>query len=151
MNYIREAETVLWHYNDLYKSLTNLDRQISKLVRRSGPSELNAISIEPTGVHGSRNDNTYNLLFELKTLTESREQTVKELSVVNELLDNISAEQNCELYGQVLRKWYIEKIPKDDIAHEIGYATKRSVYDIKNKAIKKFAVQLFGIEAMKAI
>lgn len=151
MNYIKEAENILWHYNDLYKSLSNLDKQISKIVRHAQPSELNAISLEPTGVHGSRDDNTYNMLFELQTLTANREKTVNELAEINKLLDDISAESGCELYGKVLRKWYIEKLPKDDIAHDMGYATKKSVYDIKNQAIRKFAVQMFGLAALKAI
>ena len=152
MNYIKEAENVLWYYNDLYRSVENMNREIAKLVGHQGPSGLNAISLEPTGVHGggSADDNTYNLLFKLKTLSGSRENTLTELGKVDVILDEISLEAGCELYGRVLKEWYVLKTPKDEIGNRIGYG-QRNVYYIKDRAIKKFAVRHFGLEAMKAI
>lgn len=155
MNYIKEAENILWYYNDLYRSIENMNREIAKLVSKQGPGGLNAISLEQTGCHGSgkEDDNTYNLLFKLKTLSESREKTVTEFDKVDEILAEISQEHGCELYGGVLKKWYIEKIPKEEIAKQIGYSptSRTSIYDIKNRAIKKFAVRYHGIDVVKAI
>ena len=152
MNYIKEAENVLWYYNDLYHSIENMNREIAKIVSRQGPSALNAISLEPTGVHGSgdADDNTYNLLFKLKTLTESREKTMTELEKANKILEDISQEVGCELYGEVLWEWYIMRTPRDEIGNKIGYG-KRNIYHIKDRAIKKFAVRHFGLDAMKVI
>jgi transposase len=45
----------------------------------------------------------------------------------------------------------IDKLPKEDIAEMIGYSSKRSVYDIREKAIRKFAVMMFGIKALQAL
>jgi hypothetical protein len=152
VNYIKEAENILWHYNDLYKSLVNLDKQIAKIISRSGPKELSAVALDLTGIHGSgKSDEAYNVLFELQKLKDCREGTAKELFKIDVLLDNISAEPGCELFGAVLRKWYIEKMPKEDIANEIGYSSKQSIYSLRAKAIRKFAIQMFGIEALKAI
>lgn len=155
MNYIKEAENLLWYYNDLYRSIENMNREIAKLVGKQGPNGLNAISLEPTGVYGSGNedDNTYNLLFKLKMLSESREKTVIEFEKVNVILTEISQEYGCELFGAVLRKWYIEKIPKEEIAKQIGYSptSRTSIYDIKNRAIKKFAVRYLGIDVVRVI
>lgn len=152
MNYIKEAENVLWYYNDLYRSVENMNREIAKIVGRQGPSALNAIPMDPTGIHGSgdADDNTYNLLYKLKVLSENREKTMTELSQVDRLLDEISQDPGCELYGQVLRGWYIERITKNEIAAQIGYDS-RNVYRIKDRAIKKFAVRQFGLEAMNVI
>ena len=152
MNYIKEAENILWYYNDLYRSIENMNREIAKIVSRQSPSSLNAISLEPTGVHGSgdADDNTYNLMFKIKTLTDNREATLTELSKVDQMLDDISKDAGCELYGKVLREWYIVRTPKDDIGPKIGYG-RRNVYYIKDKAIKKFAVRHFGLDAVKAI
>jgi hypothetical protein len=63
----------------------------------------------------------------------------------------ISQDSGCERYKDILLMWYVEKIPKEDIANNIGYSHRQSVYEIKNKAIKKFTVALFGIVALVAI
>jgi hypothetical protein len=47
--------------------------------------------------------------------------------------------------------WYIEELPKEKIAEIIGYSSKQSIYDIEAKAIRKFAIMLFGIDVLKAI
>lgn len=151
MNYIKEAENILWHYNDLYKSLENNDKQFAKIISRTGPSDLSAVALDLTGIHSSKTDEAYNVLFELNKLRECKENTAAELSKIDDLLQNISNEKGCELFGAVLRKWYIEKMPKEDIAGETGYSSKQSIYDLRAKAIRKFAVQMFGIEALRAI
>lgn len=153
MNYIKEAENVLWYYNDLYRSIENMNREIAKIVSRQGPSGLNAIQLDPTGIHGSgdADDNTYNLLYKLKVLTENREKTLVELAKIDEILDDISRDPGCELYGKVLQEWYIWRTPKNEIAERIGYSTRRSIYQLKDKAIKKFAISCFGLNAMKVI
>jgi hypothetical protein len=153
MNYIKEAENILWYYNDLYRSVENLNREIAKIVGRQGPSALTAIQLDQSGIRGSgdADDNTYNLLFRLKTLSENREKTLAELEKVNGLLDEISRESGCELYGQVLKEWYIHKTPKDEIAKRVGYSQKKSIYQIRSQAIRKFAVRHFGLEAIKVI
>jgi len=153
MNYIKEAENILWYYNDLYRSIENMNREIAKIVSRQSPSSLNAISLEPTGVHGSgdADDNTYNLMFKIKTLTDNREATLTELSKVDQMLDDISKDAGCELYGRVLQEWYIYRTPKEEIASNIGYSHKSTIYRLKDRAIKKFAVRHFGLDAVKAI
>ena len=47
--------------------------------------------------------------------------------------------------------WYVEKKAKEDIAEKVGYSHRQSVYEIRNKAIRKFAVALFGIVVLEAI
>ncbi len=153
MNYIKEAENVLWYYNDLYRSIENMNREIAKIVSRQEPSALNAIQLDATGIHGSgdADDNTYNLLFKLKVLTEGREKTVAELKEIDSALNEISQDEGCKYYGQVLKEWYIFRTPKDEIAKVIGYSSRQSIYDLKNRAIRKFAVQYLGIDALKVI
>ena len=90
------------------------------------------------------------MLFKLKTLSENRERTVAELSKIDQVLKEISQEEGCEHYGQVLKEWYVCRTPKDEIAKAVGYSSKQSIYDIKNRAIRKFAVRHFGLEALRA-
>jgi len=151
MNYIREAENYLYYYQDLYKSLQQIEGQISRLIARTGPRDIKAINYEQAKVDSNFHDETINILFQLQKLIENRERTKQELEKIDRILNEISQDPGCELYGEVLKKWYIERIPKEDIAEELGYSSRQSIYDIRAKAIRKFAVRLFGIGALEIL
>ncbi|MBU5439481.1 hypothetical protein KQI42_15810 [Tissierella sp. MSJ-40] len=152
MNYIKEAENYLKHYGDMYESIENMDKEISRLIRESGPQDITAIQYDITGIPGGcKQDEAINVLFKIQILTENRHNTKKELEKIDKILDEISEEEGCEFYGQVLRKWYIERVPKEDIAESIGYSSRQSIYTLKGKAIRKFSIRLFGLEALKMI
>ena len=153
MDYVREAEKVLYHYRDLKFALQNLEHQIEKLIFQSAPAGAKGANIEITGVKHSRHDDALNTLFKLKVLTENKEKTAAELKKIDQLLDAIERDPDCEYYAQVLRLWYIERTPKEEIAGLIGYspASRQSIYNIKDKAIRKFAIMYFGLGALKAI
>jgi hypothetical protein len=92
-----------------------------------------------------------NQMYQLQIWQEMKARTLVEIEKVDRVLDSISQDQGCERYKEILFMWYVEKKAKEDIAEEVGYSHRKSVYEIKNKAIKKFAVALFGIIALMAI
>lgn len=145
MNYIREAENYLYYYADMYRSLERMEQEICKLVAQAGPRDMKSATLDETGIKAGHQDETINILFKLQKLTENREKTKQELEKIDKILEEISKDPGCELYGTVLRKWYIERVPKEDIAKEIGYSSRQSIYSLRAKAIRKFAVQFFGI------
>lgn len=153
MDYVREAEKVLYHYRDLKFALQNLEHQIEKLIFQSAPADAKGANIEITGVKYGYHDDAINTLFKLKVLTENQEKTAAEIKKIDELLDELEKDSDCEYYSQVLRLWYIEKTPKEEIAGLIGYSpnSRQSIYNIKDQAIRKFAIMYFGIGALKAI
>lgn len=151
LNYIREAENRLWYYRDLQRSVDEMSQRIGKLISKAGPADLSAMVLDGSGVHSQRVDDTLNILFEIQKLTELRKETKEALSEIDSVLTRINGEPDCKFYGTVLRMWYIERIPKEDIAEKIGYSSRRSVYQIRARAIRKFAVMLFGIEALKVV
>ena len=126
-----------------------MDREIARLIRQAGPSDIKAIVYDKE-LGSGKHDETINILFQIQQLSEHRAKTEEELKKIDETLDDISRQKGCEKYGVVLRKWYIEGQPKHEIAKELGY-TERHLYRIKNSAIRKFAVRLFGIEALKVV
>ncbi|AFM40312.1 hypothetical protein Desaci_1286 [Desulfosporosinus acidiphilus SJ4] len=150
MNYIEEAENLLLYYNDLYRSVENLNREISKLIRYQTPSPLNAIQLEETGVRSSKVEDTYNMMFKLKTMVENKEKTELELKEIDRILEELSQDPGCEYYGQLLKEWYIYGTAKEKIADLIK-SSSRNVYRIKDQAIKKFAVRYFGLDAMRVV
>lgn len=150
MNYIQEAEKRLRHYRDLEKSLEQMDKDIARITKRSGPSNLNAVAMDITGIRSGRQDEAINILYELQTLSESKMDTEEEIKEIAELLEEISQDADCGFYGKVLYSWYVKRKSREDIAKEIGYSV-RQVYNIKNAAIRKFAVCILGIKALDAI
>ena len=150
MNYIQEAEKRLRHYRDLEKSLEQMDKDIARIKKRSGPSDLNAVAMDITGIRSGRQDEAINILFELQTLSESKIETEEEIMDIAELLEEISQEPDCSLYGKVLYAWYVKRRPREEIAKEIGYSV-RQTYNIRDQAIRRFAVRVLGIKALDAI
>ncbi|BBB91042.1 MAG TPA: hypothetical protein PKA28_10755 [Methylomusa anaerophila] len=150
MDYIKEAEKRLWHYRDLEKSIEQMNCDIARIVSRSSPSELNAVAMDITGIRSGKTDEAFNILLELKTLSESKKKTEEEIDQIAEILKDISKEKDCKLYGKVLYSWYVKRKDRDEIAKEIGYSV-RQVYNIRDEAIRKFAVRILGIEALRVI
>ncbi|OPY59159.1 MAG: hypothetical protein A4E55_00376 [Pelotomaculum sp. PtaU1.Bin035] len=150
MNYVKEAESKLYYYHTLQQSIEEADRQIARLVARAGPKNLSAMVLDGSGVRGGAVDETVNILFEIQELQDSREKTRVALAEIDELLKKVSQEPGCEKYGPILRKWYIEKKTKETIAEEMEYSVP-TIYSLRNAAIRKFAVLLFGIKAWKAV
>lgn len=151
MDYIKEAEKRLLHYRDLEKSLQQLKRDISERILKSGPSELSAVSLDFTGVSSGKVDDTCNMIYEINQLKECYFTTKKEVGKIEMLLADISKDHGCEQYGKLLKLWYVDKVGKEKIKDEMGYSSIQSVYDMKNKSIRKFAIRLFGINALKVI
>jgi type II secretory pathway component PulJ len=150
VNYIQEAEKRLKHYRDLKRSVEQMDKDIARIVSKATPSELNAVAMDLTGVRGSSDDDTYNILFELQTLTISKRKTEEEIESIDNILKDISKEHDCRLHGKVLYAWYVKRMSKEEIANEIGYSL-RQLYNIKNDAIRRFAIRILGIKALEAM
>lgn len=153
MNFIKEAENILKYYKDLNRSVDHMGHEIAKLISHNAPTLPSAVSLDLTGVHGSghEDDNTYNVLYKIQLLSESREKTRSEMELVNIILQEICQEPGCEEYKNLLIHWYVNRTPKEEIAEIFGYSSKQSAYNLRDQAIKKFAVRYFGIDAMKAI
>lgn len=151
MNCIREAENYLRYYRELNHSLGHADRMIGKLVSQGWPKDLTAVSMDVTGVRADKPVNTLNQMYQLQKWQEMRERTQEEIDRIEVSLQGICLDPGCDRYRDILFMWYVEKRDKEDIAESMGYSHRQSAYEIKNKAIKKFAVALFGVMALEAM
>lgn len=151
MNCIREAENYLRYYRELHQSVEHAEYMISKLVNQTAPNDLSAVSMDVTGIRAGKPYNTLNQMYQLQMWQEIKDSTLVEIAKIDSVLDAISQNSGCEIYKKLLYMWYVEKKVKEEIAEELGYSHKQSVYEIRNKAIIKFAVALFGIVALEAI
>ena len=153
MDCIREAENYLRYYRELTKSIEHADRMIGQLTWQTAPKPMGAVSMDVTGVRASQSHDTLNQFFQLQRWQELRQLTLAEMAKVEDVLNTICQDPGCERYKDVLIMWYVEKQEKEDIARSIGYSetSRRIVYEMKTEAIRKFAVALFGVTALKAI
>jgi hypothetical protein len=69
--------------------------------------------------------------------------TEVETKEIDDVLHQLSPD-DCEL----LSLWYIDGLTKDDICAELHYATRRTLYNKRNKAIGEFAVLYYGAPAL---
>lgn len=151
MDCIREAENYLLYYRELRKSILHADRMIGQLMHQTAPRVLGAVAMELTGVRAQRPHDTLNQIYQLQKWQEMKELTAIEIGKIDDVLVAICEGSGCERYKDVLVMWYVNKLDKEDIAERLGYSHRQSVYEIKNKAIRKFAVALYGVTALKAI
>lgn len=151
MNCIREAENYLRYYRELQQSINHANRMIGRLKMQTAPGAVSAVNIEVTGIRSSKPVNTLNQLYQLQKWQEMKERTLEEIEKIEEALAGINQAQGCERYRDVLFMWYVERLDKDEIAEKLSYSHRQSAYEVKNKAIKKFAVALFGVVALEAI
>jgi hypothetical protein len=151
MNCIREAENYLRYYRELHQSIEHADYMISKLLKQTAPKEISAVSMDITGIRAGKPCNKLNQMYQLQMWQEMKERTLVEMEKVDVILESINHGVGCERYKDILHMWYVEKTDKEDIAERMGYSSRQSVYDLRNKAISKFSIALFGITALKAI
>lgn len=151
MNCIREAENYLRYYRELHQSIDHANRMIGKLQYQGAPNGVSAVAMDITGIRSSRRVNTLNQVYQLQKWQELRDRTLAEIERIEESLQQLCVDPGCERYRDILFMWYVEKRDKEDIAVAIGYSHRQSVYEVKHKAIKKFAVALFGVAALEAM
>ncbi|VBB05588.1 rna polymerase sigma factor region 3/4 [Lucifera butyrica] len=150
MDCIREAENYLRYYRELKQSIEHSNYMIERLVMKTAPADASAIRLEPTGIHAARPNNTLNQIYQLQKWQEMKDRTLEEIEKVDRVLDSICQDHGCERYKDILVMWYVEKLDREDIASKLGYS-RRSIFYLKDKAIRKFTVSLFGFEALQAI
>jgi DNA-directed RNA polymerase specialized sigma subunit len=147
MDYLREAIEHLRSYNDLNFALQNLSREINDL--KATMPDVKAIEITgmpPGGGSGTADDILINKMYRLQMAEKEYKATYKAVKKIDQVLKDISKDEG-EKYGQLLRMWFVQRRSKDEIADELTYS-ERQIYRIKDIALKKFAIQYFGIDVI---
>lgn len=148
MNYIKEAEDYLRNYNDLLKSVDNLKKEISEI-----NSELTCIkSIDYSGMpHGSGSgfpeDRLVNKLYRKQKAEDELKRTVKAIKRLDAVLKGLSEGEGNEKHEEILRLFYIEGA-RGQALEEALECSERHCYRLKGMAIRRLAVQLFGIKVL---
>ena len=154
MNYIAEAEEILKNHkklNDSKRILENRKKLILKIVT---PKELRAIDYErPAIQHMDYSNDTINEICELAQVNQQIKETEAELKTVNEILETIKKDDEISEKFIQLKFFEKPKVPLRKISSDLGYSeeSNHTIYDIKNRALKEFAILYFGARAQKNI
>lgn len=150
MNYIREAEDVLNNYRKLKSSIDNLERRKQIILNKGKPRELGAIDYsKPVVSNKGYTDDTLNQICEITQINSQIKDTEAEINVITKILREIRKEN--EILAKFLILRHIERKDLRTISKDLGYSeeSNHTIYDIKNKAIREFAIRYFGSQAMR--
>lgn len=141
INYFDAAENTLRSRSMLEKALKNLMRRQERIMRHNAPSGYPLDTSKPYTSTKSVND----------ALTDCIEiaEVAREINCTKDKIDEIDSvlQQLDPQDAELLRLWYIERKSKEEIAAQVNYASRTSIYDLRNKAVAGFAVLYFGADA----
>lgn len=83
------------------------------------------------------------------------QQIAKRIKHTQYIIDSIEQviQQLTKSEQDILRYWYIDRLPKEKILAKLHYESITTLYKIKNKAVKHFALLYFGasVECVRQI
>lgn len=154
-NYVDKAINELENYKTLRAAAHNIESDIQRLQRKvrraaQGPScnLVASYSAQPSG-HSSAG--TYNFETVANALIAKNEElvnTVEKIQDIETALDRLGTEVCMPDYQRVLILWHVEELSKEEICKAMNYESRQSIYNLYKRAIKKFAIILFGSVAL---
>lgn len=145
INYFKAAERTLSNRGTLERALENLKRRREQVIRRGATRGLQSTDYSRPYVSGGGANDALSDCLELAEIEReiaTTRETVEEIDRVLAQLDKADA--------TLLRAWYIEGRPKEEIAASLAYSSRASVYDLRNKAVSAFALLYFGAGALSS-
>ena len=139
MNYFKEAEHVLSSRKNLDRSLLNLYRRKERLIDSGTPKGRTGLDpAKPYVTGGAVNDTMMDCLDLVEVNKEIKVTEVK-IKEIDDVIGQLSDDGKT-----VLSLWYIESITKDEMCEKLHYASRKTLYDRRNRAIGEFAILYFG-------
>lgn len=146
INYFAEAEKTLRARGLYDAALENLEKRKEKIIRRSGPSGYPSPDFsKPYSSTGAIND-ALSACLELAEVTQEIKATEEDRAEVDGVLAQLESEER-----EILRLWYIQRMSKEEVAAKIKYSSTSSIYDLRNRAVAKFALLYFGAGALASV
>ncbi len=150
MDYIKESEKILRHYRRLQLSVPMLEKQLSRLCGKGGPSSKVTAVLDLSCVRASSNRSAEQIIFEIMELQGCLVETKERLEEIDQLLLDLSSERGCDWHDKFLREWYVDNLPRAEIEAHFDRC-KRNLYNMRDEAIKAFAVAYFGIRPFRTM
>ena len=151
MNYIKECEEILKAHRKLYFALETLEKRRSKIIENGVPKDIAAIDYDKVAIqHMDYSEDTMKDIYQLLDINGQIKETKEEMKLVDDILEDIDNEKP-ELC-KFLKLKYITDYKKSvgEIAKILGYSQEstKTIYNLKNEALKGFAIRYFGARAI---
>ncbi len=146
MNYFKAAEDILYSVSSLEKSLKNLESRRQFLIESGKPQNVGAIDNSKPFTDSHYVSDTLNELLEFAECSRNIDITKKQIEYIYEIIEQLSDE-----HKTLVKLWYIEQRPKEQIAEAIFVESSTTVYNLRNKAVMQFAILYYGASAMLSI
>ena len=150
-NYVDQAIDTLENYQTLRAAAHNIEYEIDRIkkkLKKTGAGSGSLVS-NYTGEHGSTTFyNFEDVANEILAKDYELTQTLEKIQDIESALDRLGTELCLPDYQRVLILWYVEGFSKELICKTMNYESRKSIYNLHNKAIKKFAILLFGSTAL---
>jgi len=143
MDYIREAIERLRHLKDLYKANENLRDTILDLRLKCQGKEVVLDGMPHGSGSITYDDAIINNMFKLQESEKQLEENKAEIKKINKELSGL-AERDREL----LIQWFVDRVDLQDMCTK-HICSKSELYRRKDRAIRQFAVQVFGIRVIR--
>ena len=146
MDYAKEAENYLKSYPDLLESIDNIKNELEYLEEEiTGAKAIDYSGMPGGGGAALPDDRIVNLLYQKQIKERALELTEKRVQHIDSILAQLSVGEGNEQDEKVLRKFFIENLRGQTLEKEFG-VSERHVYRMKGKAIRRFAIQFFGVK-----
>lgn len=146
INYFKAAERVLYTRKDLDRALDNLERRKVRIIKSSAPCDYPSIDTSQPYTSSSKCNDALADCLELAEINreiENTKQIIGEIDAVLKQMDPVESD--------LLREWYILGSSKEEISAKINYSSISTIYELRNKAVSRFAVLYFGAGAISSI
>lgn len=146
MDYKREAIEYLRQYDNLQTSLDNLKDEIRELSIDIKTLKAVSYSDMPSGRGAVEPDDALvNKMIRLSRAKNEYKRTQRTLDRIIVTMDRF--EKDNSNYAKILKKYYMECLTEEQIAEDINMS-QRHLRRLKNKAIKTFALSIFGVNVI---
>lgn len=148
MDYVREAVEYLRNYNNLDIARQNLKDEIMELKSELKSVEGITYSDMPTGSSPNLpDDKIINKMFRLYKAKEEYKSTMIALKRMDKAFEKFK--ETDPSFAKILKAYFIECLVEEEIMKQFSYS-ERHLRRLKQRALKCFAIQLFGIKTFGA-
>lgn len=136
----RAAVEVLESYRANREGIKVLRKKLQRLALCGGPKQLTAISYDAAGGFGSPyHKGTMDVAMEMESIRMKMADRIAFMHVVEDALVIVGMGRQSEYYGDILIMRHVDGWSMNEIAHHLGYSSRRSIYYQYNKAMARFA------------
>lgn len=130
---------------NLEQSLLNLHHRKERLIDSGVPPKLNGLDPAKPYVTGGAVNDTMKDCLDLIEINKEIKVTEAKIKEIDSVIGQLSNDGK-----KVISFWYIDGITKDEICEKLHYASRKSLYDSRNRAIGEFAILYFGALGLDA-